>query len=171
MTEYSSDRTPRYLIHTVGLDRDMVAQPTLFTRRTCSHASASLPTGPCLRVSDGDTVMAGAFSELETRILMRLLEEDSHHGFYPIVPVLVSTDTETRQHRERVANLPPWIEMDLAGMGGEGWCTAIGSTLEKGRLCGSLLGLHEQYEGSFYVDCCATTRLREGIPAISPQKV
>jgi hypothetical protein len=167
----TADSTPtcRYLIHTVGLDGPMVAQPTLFTRRARSESSPDMPTGPCIRGSAEAVTLAASFSELEARILMKLLQEESLHGFYPIVPILVSTDAEVQQHLNRVVTESPWIEVDLEGMNGDGRFTAAGSSLEKGLLHESLHALHEEYEGSFYLDCAATTRLREDLQAPSSE--
>jgi hypothetical protein len=165
----TADRIPRcrYLIHTVGLDGPLVDQPTLFTRRASSESSLEMPTGPCIRGSAKAATLAVSFSELEARILMKFLQEESLHGFNPIVPILVSTDVAVHQYCDQAATKPPWIEVDLEGMDGEGLFTAVGSTLEEGPLLESMLALNEEYEGSFYVDCGATVRLREELLAAS----
>ena len=113
--------------------------------------------------------MAVSFSELEARILMKFLQEESLHGFNPIVPILVSSDVAVQQNCDQAATEPPWIEVDLEGMDGEGLFTAVGSTLEEGPLHESMLALNEEYEGSFYIDCAATTRLLEDLRAPSTE--
>ena len=110
-----------------------------------------------------------SFSELEARILMKFLQEESLHGFNPIVPILVSSDVAVQQNCDQAATEPPWIEVDLEGMDGEGLFTAVGSTLEEGPLHESMLALNEEYEGSFYIDCAATTRLLEDLRAPSTE--
>ncbi len=77
-----------------------------------------------------------------------VLQEEIMYGFNPIVPILVSTDAAVQQHCDRVVTEPPWIEVDLEGMDGDGLFTAVGSTLEEGPVSESLHALHEEYEGS-----------------------
>lgn len=91
----------------------MVSQPTLFMRRVSSESNPDMPTGAYIRVSAEAATLTVSFSELEARILMKLLQEESLHGFFPIVPILVSTDVEVQNQRDRVATESPWIEMDL----------------------------------------------------------
>ncbi len=161
MHSTDSTQAPAYLIQAVICDDLMETLPTLFTRRADRRPRVDESTGPSVRQDGIGDLTTLCFSELEARILMKLLDEDNYHSSWVVVPILIRDSSHVDLHLQTIVDGSPWIEMDLEGVDGDPLFRIAGSVIAEGPTANALMALNDAYDGSFFEDCGANVRVRE----------
>jgi hypothetical protein len=128
----------RFLLYTVGLDGDCNPIPSIAWKRESNNRPVGFPLH-------------------ETRILMKMMQDESFYWFHPISPVLVASEEKVMELLDE-ADGRAWMEIEIEGQEGERFSVAL-SALRGGQLFRALEGLHDMYDGDFYVDCGANIRI------------
>ena len=151
---------PRFVLYTVGLDGPGDPQATLFTRHAGPGSPLDEVASPRPGGSSSSLTRDDCFSLLETQTLMGFMNEESLHGFKPVIPVPIWTDSDLQTHSHPAADELPWIEIRFDDGGDRGF-SAIGRSFKMGSMAEALLGLGDWNTGTYGIDCSVAVNLRE----------